>query len=118
MDYNLVLLDLFREKKLQNVGFLRDRSNFFPGARLLLYFEPVGLSEVDLVEPVNLEEEEEEGEVVSKGEPTLTQKEAEEEIVEAQGWIINDRGILELVAHKTDLNGSPPRPKDARICNQ
>ena len=43
-------------------------------------------------------------------------KEAEEEIVEAQGWIINDHGIIELVAYSTDLNGSSSPPQDRKIC--
>ncbi len=38
-----------------------------------------------------------------------------EEIVEAQGWIINDRGVVELVAHKTDINGSGSQPKDLLV---
>ena len=38
--------------------------------------------------------------------------------MEAQGWIINDRGMVELVAHKTDINGSPPQPKDGKVCQR
>ncbi len=40
-----------------------------------------------------------------------------EEIVEARGWIINDRGIVELVAYQTDINGSSPQPTNDQICN-
>lgn len=70
------------------------------------------VSEVDLVEPATFVEAE------GRGERPFALTEAESEIVEAQGWMINDRGILELVAHKTDLNGSPPQPKDAKICDR
>ena len=68
------------------------------------------ISEVNLVEPATFEED---NEVV--GAQAL--RPAKEEIVEAQGWIINDRGKVELVAHKTAPNSSPPQPKDANICN-
>ncbi|MDJ0570083.1 MAG: filamentous hemagglutinin N-terminal domain-containing protein [Pleurocapsa sp. MO_192.B19] len=68
------------------------------------------ISEVNLVEPATFEED---GEVV--GAQAL--RPAEEEIIEAQGWIINARGMVELVAHKTDVNGSPAQPKNAKTCN-
>ncbi|MDJ0570086.1 MAG: filamentous hemagglutinin N-terminal domain-containing protein [Pleurocapsa sp. MO_192.B19] len=69
------------------------------------------ISEVNLVEPATFEED---GEVV--GAQAL--RPAKEEIVEAEGWIINDRGILELVAYSTDVHSSPAQPKDAKICHQ
>ena len=68
------------------------------------------ISEVNLVEPATFEED---GEVV--GAQGL--RPAKEEIIEAQGWIINDRGMVELVAHKTDVNGSPVQPQNAKTCN-
>ena len=37
-------------------------------------------------------------------------------IVEAKGWIINDRGMVELVAQKTDAD-SVPQPKGDRVCH-
>ena len=67
------------------------------------------ISEVELVEPATFLRDEE----VSQVEEV---KEAEEEIIEAQGWIINERGNVELIASKTDSDGSPPQPKNARIC--
>ena len=60
------------------------------------------VSEVDLVKPVPFSEVE-----------AATQTPAPEgssEIVEAQGWVVNDRGMVELVASKTDVHGSPARP--------
>ena len=66
--------------------------------------------EVDLVEPAPFLANREDGEV---GED----REVGEEIVEAQGWIINDRGYIELIAYKTDLHGSPAQPKNVNICN-
>ena len=72
------------------------------------------ISEVDLVEPATFLRDEE----VSQVEEV---KGAEEEIIEAQGWIINERGNLELVAYKTninDINGSPVQPKDAKTCHK
>jgi filamentous hemagglutinin family protein len=71
--------------------------------------------EVDLVEPAPFVED---GEVEGRGSRPFAPKEIKEEIVEAQGWIINDRGILELVAYRTDLNVSPAQPKDDKICNK
>ncbi len=66
------------------------------------------MSEVDLVEPASFSEDR------GRGEQPFAR--TGEEIVEAQGWIINDRGIVELVAHKTDSN-SYPQPKDNRVCH-
>jgi hypothetical protein len=59
--------------------------------------------EVDLVEPAPFVEDRE---VEGRGEGDLARTEIKEEIVEAQGWMINDRGNLELVAYRTDLNGT------------
>lgn len=67
------------------------------------------ISEVDLVEPASLEND------ADGGELRFASTEAKPEIIEAQGWIINNRGILELVADKTDPNSSPPQP-EAKIC--
>ena len=41
-----------------------------------------------------------------------------EKIVEAQGWMINDRGNIELVAYSTDVNDFPVQPKDSKVCQQ
>ncbi|MDJ0570087.1 MAG: hypothetical protein QNJ53_13730 [Pleurocapsa sp. MO_192.B19] len=71
---------------------------------------PYNISEVDLVEPAPFSED---GEVV--GAQGLHP--AKEEIVEAQGWIINAHGILELITYKTDVSGSPAQPQAAKICN-
>ena len=62
------------------------------------------VSEVDLVKPVPFSEVE-----AATQEPQEA-REAESEIVEAQGWVVNDRGMVELVASKTDVHGSPARP--------
>ena len=43
-------------------------------------------------------------------------KRAEKEIVEAQGWIFHENGVVELVAYKTDPNGAPVQPQDPRVC--
>ncbi|MDJ0590923.1 MAG: hypothetical protein QNJ72_13150 [Pleurocapsa sp. MO_226.B13] len=72
------------------------------------------MSEVDLVEPTSFSEDVRGDRPIAR---TGEDREDEEEIVEARGWIINDRGIVELVAHQTDLNGSPPQPKDNHICS-
>ena len=77
------------------------------------------IMEVDLVEPASFienggDEEDREGRSVSGN----ARMEDGEEIVEAQGWIINQRGNVELIADKTDLNGSPAQPKDARVCKK
>ena len=87
------------------------------------------ISEIDLVEPVNLEDNAGRSErrssailATSVEEQLLNplgrfvSTEAKPEIIEAQGWIINDRGILELVAHKTSVDDSPLQPKDNTIC--
>ena len=74
--------------------------------------------EVDLVEPAPFVEDGA-GRGVSRNARRgwlFALEEVKEEIIEAQGWMINDRGILELIAYKTDLNGSPAQPKDEQIC--
>ena len=38
--------------------------------------------------------------------------------MEAQGWILHENGVIELVAYKTAPNGAPAQPKDPRICPQ
>ncbi|MDJ0632596.1 MAG: filamentous hemagglutinin N-terminal domain-containing protein [Xenococcaceae cyanobacterium MO_188.B29] len=72
-----------------------------------------GVIAVDLVEPVPFGEEEEQR-------SRVVEEVAEErkEIVEAQGWIFHENGVVELVAYKTDINGSPAQPKDPRVCSQ
>ena len=77
------------------------------------------ISEVDLVEPVSL------GDKAARDDRLFAQREARAnrtetapEIIEAQGWILNDRGNLELVAYATDPQNSPQQPKNNKICNQ
>ena len=71
--------------------------------------------EVDLVEPAPFVEDG--GDREGRGEGLFVLEEVKEEIVEAQGWMINDRCILELIAYKTDVKGSPAQPKATNICN-
>lgn len=52
---------------------------------------------------------------IRRGERLFAQTNNKPEIIEAQGWIINDRGNLELVVQKTDLNNYS-QPKSDRIC--
>ena len=66
---------------------------------------------MDLVEPAFGEAEE------ADSEQPIAPTEAKAEIIEAQGWIINDRGMVELVAHKTDPNSSLARSKDLQVCH-
>ena len=61
------------------------------------------VSEVDLVKPVPLLGTE-------KSEQLESAKDTDEEIIEAQGWVVNDRGMVELVASKTDINSSTTHP--------
>ena len=96
------------------------------------------ISEIDLVEPASSEDDALRGrgvqafEETSKDSPSVSQNvrtqsegrsdrlfahpEAESEIIEAQGWIINDRGILELVAHRTDLGNFSPQLSAKQLC--
>ena len=80
------------------------------------------ISEVDLVEPAPFVEDGEEEEQ-SKS-PLESQQASEdnplpvEEIVQAQGWIINEQGKVRLVAYKTDPNSSPTRAKEPPVCHQ
>ena len=69
------------------------------------------VSEVDLVKPVPFSRTE-------IADPKNTPSDKGEEIVEAQGWIVNDRGMVELVASKTDVNSSPANPKSIQVCHQ
>ena len=62
------------------------------------------VSEVDLVKPVPFSE------VKAATQEAQEAREAESEIVEAQGWVVNDRGMVELVASRTDVHGSFARP--------
>ena len=66
------------------------------------------VSEVDLVKPVPYFRAERAAEANSID---------EEEIIEAQGWVVNDRGMVELVARKTDVNSSPAQPKSIQVCH-
>jgi large exoprotein involved in heme utilization and adhesion len=72
------------------------------------------IDEVDLIEPATV------GEPEGRGEQSiaLTETDAESKMVEAQGWIVNDRGIVELVAHKTDLSGSSPQLNNTKVCHK
>ncbi|WP_019506625.1 filamentous hemagglutinin N-terminal domain-containing protein [Pleurocapsa sp. PCC 7319] len=74
------------------------------------------ISTVDLVAPATGEESEKVETVKEAG--ADREIEEEKEIIEAQGWIINDRGKVELVAQKTDVNGAPPQPKNDKICRR
>lgn len=65
------------------------------------------IEEIDLVEPANSKDDANStGRNVSRNVRTEAEEAegAKEEIVEAQGWIINDRGTVELVAHQTNTN--------------
>ena len=62
------------------------------------------VSEVDLVKPVPFSE------VTAATQEAQEARGGSSEIVEAQGWVINDRGMVELVASKTDIYGSPTHP--------
>ena len=64
------------------------------------------VSEVDLVKPVPFSEVEGAEEAEKAG-----------EIVEAQGWVVNDRGMVELVARKTDVDSSTAQP-NIQVCHQ
>ncbi len=88
------------------------------------------ISEVDLVEPAPFVEDrevEERGETPLEDQQTSEETSEEtsedsplpvEEIVQAQGWIINEQGKVRLVAYKTDPNSYPTEPKNDQICNQ
>ena len=69
------------------------------------------VSQVDLVKPVPFSEVEAATQEAQKG------KEESSEIVEAQGWVVNDRGMVELVASKTDVD-TPTQLKSIRVCHQ
>lgn len=62
------------------------------------------INQVGLVEPVIVAEDEK----VKRAESAEAQRsrEVEEEIIEAQRWIVNDRGTLELVANQTNFDRS------------
>ena len=72
------------------------------------------IDEVDLVQPAIASEGN-----TSKGERRFSLKDTNTklEIIEAQGWIINQRGNLELIAHSTETNSSIPQPINSKICN-
>ncbi|MEO1005638.1 MAG: S-layer family protein, partial [Cyanobacteria bacterium J06638_38] len=73
------------------------------------------MSKVDLVEPANYEVEAQGSGGVSGAQDLLLAE--EEKIIEAQGWIVNDRGILELVAHQTDFASFSPQLKNFPACS-
>ena len=72
------------------------------------------VSEVDLVEPASFSED-------GRGEPpfapTGEDGEDREEIVEARGWIVNDRGIVELVARQTSVHSSSLQSEATHPCS-
>ena len=72
------------------------------------------INEVDLVPPANNDREEI---TTSRGVLQYTLTNTEPEIIEAQGWIINDRGILELVVQKNYINNYP-QPQNNRVCQK
>ena len=69
------------------------------------------INEVDLVQPASNFE----SDLTSRDEQPFAPIETNE-IIEAQGWIINDRGNLELIAQKTDAH-SYPQIKNNRFCH-
>ena len=69
------------------------------------------VSEVDLVKPVPFSE-------VAATREAREARGGSSEIVEAQGWVVNDRGMVELVARKTDVDSSPAQPKSIQVCHQ
>ncbi|MGK7950474.1 MAG: filamentous hemagglutinin N-terminal domain-containing protein [Xenococcaceae cyanobacterium] len=73
------------------------------------------VSEVDLVEPVIVSEN---SEVEDKKDWQNAPTEVKKEIVEAQGWIVDEKGVVELVAYKTNVNGFPLQPKDTNNCHK
>ena len=66
------------------------------------------VSEVDLVKPVPFSE------VAAATQEAREARGGSSEIVEAQGWVVNDRGMVELVASKTDVNASLPPSKNSQ----
>ena len=73
------------------------------------------LSEVNLVEPAPFLEENEQKPEANQAKRVENIAEA---IAEARGWIVNEKGNVELVAYKTDINGSLAQPQNERICPQ
>ena len=82
------------------------------------------VSEVDLVKPVPffgtvLKDTYSEVSPFRDTPSTASHKDAEgKEIVEAKGWIVNPRGMVELVARKTDLNASLLQSKNVLVCHK
>ena len=79
------------------------------------------ISEVDLVEPAPFVEERGEHplEIQQASEETSENSSLpEEEIVQAQGWIITEQGKIRLVAYKTDPNSYPTQPTEPSVCHQ
>ncbi|MDJ0591635.1 MAG: filamentous hemagglutinin N-terminal domain-containing protein [Pleurocapsa sp. MO_226.B13] len=79
------------------------------------------VSEVDLVEPAISRAGEAGGnrdsESVSPFVRTGEDGEDKEKIVEAQGWIVNDRGIVELVARQTSIHSSSLQSEATHPCS-
>ena len=71
------------------------------------------ISEVDLVEPVKENEQ-----LVSKVASQRLQEKTQPKIVEAQGWIVSDRGKIELVADSTDSVDTPSQSNYDRFCTR
>ena len=65
------------------------------------------LDDVDLVEPVRF----------SRAEGAEDAETEEAEIIEAKGWIVNNRGMVELVGDRSQPNASQPQSK-AQVCHQ
>ncbi len=72
-------------------------------------------SEVNLVEPAPFLEE---NEPKPQTKPAKRVENRVEPIIEAHGWIVNDKGNVELVAYKTDINGSLTQFQNEGICSQ
>ena len=70
------------------------------------------VSEVDLVKPVPFSE------VEAATQEAQEARGGSSEIVEAQGWVVNDRGMVELVARKTDVDSSSAQPNSIQVCHQ
>ena len=68
------------------------------------------IGEVGLVEPVEVEE------AGRAGEAGEGRSKEVNEIVEAQGWVVNDRGTLELVAHQTNNSNFSPQLQQKQLC--
>ncbi|MEM8674709.1 MAG: filamentous hemagglutinin N-terminal domain-containing protein [Cyanobacteria bacterium P01_G01_bin.67] len=74
----------------------------------------VEVGSVDLIDPVSVAASEKSIEV-----DETEQVAAEgQEIFEAQGWLVNDRGIVELVTHSTEKDSLRPQVTNSQICHR